>query len=86
MVKKIHDDLFECLFYQGKNKGKKKKINLRQSPFHLQDGDVIGVKVTNVFPRKVYVNLCQRVRRSREQHGAARDPYRGAFNSVDRLR
>ncbi|XP_078377016.1 ubiquitin carboxyl-terminal hydrolase 40-like isoform X2 [Oculina patagonica] len=29
---------------QGKHKGGKKKINLRQSPFHLQDGDIIGVK------------------------------------------
>ncbi|XP_020609230.1 ubiquitin carboxyl-terminal hydrolase 40-like [Orbicella faveolata] len=29
---------------QGKRKGGKKKINLRQSPFHLQDGDVLGVK------------------------------------------
>ncbi|XP_074622517.1 ubiquitin carboxyl-terminal hydrolase 40-like isoform X2 [Acropora palmata] len=28
---------------QGK-KGGKKKVNLRQSPFHLQDGDIIGVK------------------------------------------
>lgn len=29
---------------QNKKKGGKKKINLRQSPFNLQDGDVIGVK------------------------------------------
>lgn len=29
--------------HQGK-KGGKKKVNLRQSPFHLQDGDIIGVK------------------------------------------
>lgn len=26
------------------SKGRKKKVNLRQSPFHLQDGDIIGVK------------------------------------------
>lgn len=29
---------------QSKHKGGKKKINLRQSPFHLQDSDIIGVK------------------------------------------
>nr|XP_058972797.1 ubiquitin carboxyl-terminal hydrolase 40-like [Pocillopora verrucosa] len=29
---------------QNKKKGRKKKINLRQSPVYLQDGDVIGVK------------------------------------------
>ena len=29
---------------KGKNK-KKKKTNLRQAPFHLQDGDILGIKV-----------------------------------------
>ncbi|CAH3155916.1 unnamed protein product [Porites evermanni] len=29
---------------QGKQKGAKNKINLRRSPFYLQDGDIIGVK------------------------------------------
>ena len=56
LVKKINDDLFELLLYQGKHKGRKKKINLRQSPFHIQDGDIIGVKVTDAFLRKVCVN------------------------------
>lgn len=35
---------------QTKNKGAKKKINLRQSPFHLQDGDIIGVKDCHLDP------------------------------------
>lgn len=34
-------------FPQGKRKGGKKEINLRKSPFLLQDGDILGVKVIN---------------------------------------
>lgn len=34
-------------FSQGKRKGGKKEINLRKSPFLLQDGDILGVKVIN---------------------------------------
>ena len=34
----------------GKQKGAKNKINLRRSPFYLQDGDIIGVKVINLKP------------------------------------
>jgi len=34
-------------FPQGKRKGWKKEINLRKSPFLLQDGDILGVKVIN---------------------------------------
>ena len=33
----------------AKNKGKKKnnhKTNIRQAPFYVQDGDLIGIKVT----------------------------------------
>lgn len=43
-------NLFESSFFpQGKRKGGKKKINLRQSPFHLQDGDILGVKVISCW-------------------------------------
>ena len=31
--------------HQAGKKGNKKKQNLRNSPFHLKDGDTIGVKV-----------------------------------------
>ena len=42
----VFDILLESSFFsQGKRKGGKKKINLRQSPFRLQDGDILGVKV-----------------------------------------
>lgn len=43
-------NLFESSFFpQGKRKGGKKKINLRQPPFHLQDGDILGVKVISCW-------------------------------------
>lgn len=32
-------------YKKGKRKGKSAKCNMRQSPFYIQDGDVIGVKI-----------------------------------------
>ena len=42
--------LYFHILQQGKQKGAKNKINLRRSPFYLQDGDIIGVKVINLKP------------------------------------
>ena len=47
MIEFISLSLFSYL-QQGKPKGAKNKINLRRSPFYLQDGDIIGVKVVTL--------------------------------------
>ena len=55
----MFDVLLENSFFpQGKRKGGKKKINLKQSPFHLQDGDILGVKVISflVVRRGMFAN------------------------------
>ena len=46
----VYLSLFFSYLQQGKQKGAKNKINLRRSPFYLQDGDIIGVKVINLKP------------------------------------